>query len=499
MKRNKFSLSNYKLLTCNMGELVPVNWEEVIPGDTFQAKTKALIRFTPLVAPVMHPVRVRIHHFFVPYRLIWDDSGGADTSFEAFITGGSDGTATPPVPSKSIASTAQGTLSDYLGLPVSASYTGGNLTHSMLPFRAYALIFNEYYRDQDLVTELTIDKTSGNDTTTNTTLQKVAWEKDQYTCARPWESKGDSISIPLAADANVTGIGTTSQVFGGTDTIYETGGTSRALTHSVSSGTYTMEGTAATGGYPNITADLTSATGVDVNDLLLAFGLQNFQEARAKYGSRYTEYLRYLGINPKDARLQRPEYLGGGRQTVQFSEVLATDGTNTGDIYGHGIGAMQTNRYRRFFDEHGLIMTLMSVVPKAIYSQSVDKKWLRTTKEDYFTRELAHIGDEVITNREVYCDHATPAGTFGYRPRYESYRTSQSSVHAEFCPTKAQDHWHLARSFSSDPSLNSTFIECVPPTEIFSTTAVDQMQVMVQNSIQARRPIPLEGKSKLLF
>lgn len=509
MKRNKFSLSNYKLLTCNMGELIPVNWTEVIPGDVFQQKTQALIRTTPLLAPVMHPVRVRIHHFYVPLRLLWDNSGGAETGFEAFITGGSDGTKVPTHPyiDLNAATVAQGDLLDYLGIPP-ANYTGSGIQISALPVRAYNLIFNNYYRDQDLVTERTIDLTDGADATSTQTVARVAWEKDGLTTSRPWESKGDSIAIPLAADAAVTGIGAVNQNYTASGaTVYETDGTG-SVTYNPHKGSidntsadtqFYVEEDPNNSGFPNIRADLTSATGVDVNDLLLAFGLQNFQEARAKYGSRYVEYLRYLGIKPSDARLQLPEYLGGGRQVIQFSEVLATDDANTGDMKGHGITALQTNRYRRFFEEHGIIMTLMSVVPKAIYSNCIPKKWSRTTKEQYFTKELQFIGDEVIQNKEVYSEHSSPSGTFSYGPRYEDYRWERSSIAGEFNIGEVNDHYHLARNHSGDPSLNSTFVSCTPSTNIFKSSAVDQLLVMANNSIQARRPISKEGRSKLLF
>lgn len=498
MKRSKFSLSHYKLLTMNMGELIPLTWVETIPGDSFQHVTSALVRVSPLLAPVMHPVRVRIHHFFVPNRLIWNKDGGADTDFEAFITGGSDGTATPTHPYINLnGAIAEGSLHDYLGIPP-ATYT--NQQVSALPFRAYALIFNEYYRDQDLVTELTIDKTDGADTTTNTAIQKVAWEKDGLTTARPWETKGDSISIPFSGTVPVTGIGLDNQTYGSSPTVYETGASGTtgytAARPTNLSGTF-VEEDPNNSGYPGIYADVASSVGIDVNDLLLAFGLQNFQEARAKYGSRYTEYLRYLGIRPSDARLQLPEYLGGGRQVIQFSEVLSTDGANTGDMKGHGISAMRTNKYRRFFEEHGIVMTMMSVVPKAIYSQALDRKWCRTTKEEYFTKELQFIGDQVLTNKEVKSDHATPDGTFGYQPRYEEYRGVRSAISGEFHSTN--DHWHMARIHASDPALNQTFTDCTPTTRIYASSSTDQLYIMANHSIQARRPISPVGKSKLIF
>lgn len=504
MKRNKFSLSNYKLLTCNMGDLIPINWTEVIPGDVVQQKSQALIRCAPLLAPVMHPVRVRIHHFFIPNRLIWDGSDGADTDFEAFITGGSDGTATPAHPTISLnaATIAEGSLLDYLGIPP-VNYTGSGLTISALPVRAYQKVWDLFYRDQDIVTAPTIDISAGTDSTTDLTLQKVAWEKDPFTTGRPWESKGDSISIPLVGTAPVTGIGVESQSCStGPVNAYETDGTgassyAKYWTLDNAGLSAHVEDDTTNTGYPNIRADIASATGVSISDLLLAFGLQSFQEARAKYGSRYVEYLRYLGVRPQDGRLNEPEYLGGGKQVIQFSEVLATDGANTGTMYGHGITALQTNKYRRFFSEHGIIMSFMSIVPKAIYASGIERKWLRTTKEEYFNRELQFIGDQIVTNKELYSEHSSLNGTFCYQPRYEEYRASQSLIAGEFRSTN--DHWHMARIFTGDPSLNSTFIQCSPSTEPFAAPSTDQMYCMINNSIQARRPIAPEGKSKLSF
>lgn len=502
MKRNKFSLSNYRLLTCNIGYLIPVNWLEVIPGDSIQQKTKALIRSAPLNAPVMHPVAVRFHHFFVRNRLLWDDAGGAETGFEAFCTGGSDGTKTPTHPyiDLNAATVAQGDLLDYLGIPP-ANYTGSGIQINALPLRAYASIYNNYFRDQDLVSELTIDTSDGADSTTNTTLQKVAWPKDPINIARTSDSLGDAITIPLTGSIPVHGIGLDTQTYGSSPTVYETGASGTtgytAARPTNLANTY-VEEDPNNSGYPGIYGQLTGV-GVDIQDLLLSFGLQSFQEARGKFGHRYVDYQRYYGVMPSDTLAYMPEYLGGGKQLLQFSEVLSTDGANTGDMYGHGITALQTNRYRRTFNEHGILMTVMSVVPKPIYADMIPKKWSRTTKEEYFTRELQFIGDEIIENKEVYSQHSTPSGTFGYGPRYESYRHEFSSIHGEFQAGQTQDEWHFAISFSGDPSLNQTFIECTPSTEPFQSAATDQLYCMVNNSIQARRPISKEGKTRLVF
>lgn len=385
MKRGKFSLSHYRLLSLSQGELVPISCYEVLPGDTVQQSTSAMLRASPLVAPVMHPVHARIHHWFVPNRLIWED-------WEAFITGGPDGMDASTYPTVSLTNPAIGTLADYLGIPT-GTYTA---EVSALPFRAYAMIFNDNYRDQDLVTPLVIDKTSGADTTTNRTLQMCAWEKDYFTSARPWEQKGPDVTIPFGDTAPLVTTGT------GVPT-WDTGSNTSALIHDTPSQAVTWsnvptDSAASAWADPALEVDLSAATAVNINDLREAFALQRYEEARARYGSRYSEYLRYLGVRSSDARLQRPEYLGGGKSTMQFSEVLQTaEGTSpVGAMKGHGIAGMRSNRYRRFFEEHGWVLSFLSVKPRTMYMQQLHKHWLRDTKEDFWQQELQHIGQAAI-------------------------------------------------------------------------------------------------------
>lgn len=486
MKRSKFNLSHYKLLTGNMGNLIPITWYEALPGDTIQQATSMLARVSPLLAPIMHPVRIRLHHWFVPNRLIWED-------FEDFITGGPDGTSLPEHPYISLASASEGSLHDYLGVPPDTY--GANIQVSALPFRAYNLIYNEHYRDQDLITEKVIDTASGEDTTTDTDLLKVSWEKDYFTTCRPWELKGDEITIPFSGTAPVHGIGREGNTYGSSyGTIYEAGGVTTSYSAGGSSSDLRVQQDPDNTGFPNIKADLSAALGIPINDLRLALALQRYQEARAQYGSRYVEYLRYLGVKSSDARMNLPEYLGGGRQVIQFSEVLSTDGANTGDLKGHGIAAMRTNRYRRFFEEHGIVMTLMSVVPKAVYSQSLHRAFSRQVKEDYFQRELQFIGEQEIPNKEVYVNHTSPADIFGYQARYDEYRYHPSTIAGEFRSTL--DHWHMARIFGSDPALNQSFIEATPTDRIYASTATDQLYIMANHSIQARRMLAPRAKCK---
>lgn len=478
MKRNKFSLSHYKLFSCDMGELVPCGLVEVLPGDSIQHATSALLRCSPLLSPVMHPVHVRIHHWFVPHRLVWDE-------FEDFITGGPDGMDASVFPTITFTSTnpAIGSLGDYMGIP--AAPVAG-LEVSALPFRAYAMIWNEWYRDQDLQTELTVDLTSGPDTTTNTALQNVCWEKDYFTSSRPWEQKGPGITIPIGTTAPV--------VFS------ETGATpgTRTLQRASASASLPLDIVqAGTDGAPILAnTDLTGASAITVNALREALALQRYEEARARYGSRYTEYLRYLGIRSSDARLQRPEYLGGGKKVIQFSEVLQTaQGSDpVGEMRGHGISAMRSNRYRRYFEEHGYVLSLMSVRPRTMYGQQLTRTWNRRIKEDFWQKELEHIGQQEVLNKEVYGPHATPNGTFGYQDRYDEYRRMESSIGGEFRSTML-DFWHMARIFSSAPALNADFVKSVPTERNFAVPSEDVLYIMANHQIQARRMVANMGTS----
>lgn len=489
MKRYKHSLSNYKLLSCDLGELVPIGVTEVLAGDSIQQATNALIRAAPLLAPVMHPVHVSIHHWFVPHRLVWED-------WEDFITGGPDGMDESVFPTITIgggSGAAVGSLADYMGVPTGVN----NIVVSALPFRAYALIFNEWYRDQDLTSKLALSVASGADATTNMTLQNGMWEKDYFTTSRPWEQKGPTITVPLGESAPILLDSTTT----GTN-----GKVKRASDHANPAATLDLSATNA-GVFrqdvvpmvydPNGTliADLSSASAVTVNVLREALALQRYQEARARYGSRYTEYLQYLGVRSSDARLQRPEYLGGGKETIQFSEVLQTaEGTDpVGTLRGHGISSMRSNRYRRFFEEHGYVITLLVARPKTIYADGLPRHFNRRTKEDFWQKELEHIGQQEIMNKEVYAAHGTPDGVFGYQDRYDEYRRTFSSIAGEFRTTL--DHWHFARRFGSAPALNADFVKCVPTEEPFAVPSEDTLQIMARHSIQARRLVTQTGNS----
>lgn len=419
MKRYKHNLSHYHLTTGGIGLLMPIQWTEVLPGDSFRFSTSALIRCTPLLAPVMHPVSVRIHHFFVPNRVM-DPAEGQNGGWEGFITAGGDAQVSPRLPRNAVA----GPLDDYLGIP--PAYTAEVCGY---PYHAYAAIYNEYYRDQDLQTEV-----SG----TDVTVRAINFEKDYLTSARPNPQKNPFIS--------------------------------RAY----------------------VTEDAVDGDYVSTLDIRKALASQRFQEARSRFGSRYTEYLQYLGIKPSDARLQRPEYLGGGSKTINFSEVLQTVDSEVdgplGKLGGHGIAGLKTPTAQRFFEEHGIFMTLMSVRPKALYMDGLKREWLRRSAQDYWQKEMELEGQEQVYNYEVYAaDESADSQAFGFQDRYYSYRRGVSYVSRDF--RDIYDYWHLGRKFASRPALNSTFIAVQPDSNkrIFADQINDPLLIACNHHIKARR------------
>jgi len=475
MKRNKFSLSHYKLLSADMGELVPCGLTEVLPGDTIQQATSLLVRVSPMVAPVMHPVHVKVHHWYVPHRLVMTD-------FENFITGGPNGTDATVWPTiSSGGGFAVGSLADYLGCPTGVA----SLAVSALPFRGYSLIWNEFYRDQDLQTALTVSKAAGADTTTNVALQNTCWEKDYFTTARPQPQKGTAVGIPLGTTAPLKNVFNSGPI------------ASASISRGAPVGdqVYINGLNAGTGGF---FADLTSATAATISQLREAFAIQKYKENRMRYGSRYVEYLASaFGVKSSDGRLDRPEYLAGGKQVIQFSEVLQTGGTSAGaptgvgNLTGHGIGAVRSNRYRKYFEEHGYVYSFLTVQPKTMYAQGLHRHWNRRIKEDFFQRELQHVGQQPVLNKELYAAHASPDATFGWQDRYDEYRRTESGIGGEFRSTL--DYWHMARLFGSSPALNASFVASNPTKRINQVTTADVLWIMANHSIQARRIVSPDG------
>jgi len=508
MKRYNHSLSHYNIQTANMGVLTPVGNMEVIPGTTHQHRTSALIRMAPQAAPVMHPITARFHNWYCPTRIIWGTEFGDTGSFEDFITGGKNNDDTQTVPKITIDFAAAGTvhtgsLADLLGVP-----PADGLQVSALDFRAFWLTYEQYYADQDLVTvpdwrdPLVLEQLA------HQKPPRVAWSKDYFTTARPWTQKGPSLSIPLGNSAPVGGDG------GYLSLDYPAAGGSSSIV-SQTSGSISMGtppsvqdslGVSAPGS-SGLFADLSLAEGIDVNEFRKFMALQRYSEARAQYGSRYTEYLQYLGINPSDARLQRVEYLGGSKQTIQISEVLQqspnvtdlseSNGYGMGDMYGHGVGAVRSKRIRKYFEEHGIVLSLMSVIPMPMYQNGISRHMLKTDKEDFFTKELSQIGQQPIFNAEIYADGtAADLETFGFNDRYGEYKHHYSGVRGEFRTTL--NYWHMAQDYDTRPVLNGEFVTCTPTDRTFNVETGDKLWCMVNHSIQQKSMVPKSSKSRIL-
>lgn len=490
-KRSKHTLSHYRMVTAKMGELFPIGCIPVLPGDTFQHNVSMLVRALPLNTPVMHPVNVRVHHFFVPNRILWD-------GWEDFITGGVDGLgADEPIPTTSVPEADdEKNLLCYLGVPNEDSTARANA----LPMYAFNRIYNEYYRDQDLMEERDDD---------DRTIPLIAWEKDYFTTARPWSQRGPEVSVPIGGQAPVVGTGSNSpywQNFAGDNLGFTnqdlSAGDDKGLITSTPNGGVNDQGIRFLEGADiGAIADLSRSTGaLNINEFRRAFAIQRYQEARARYGARFTEYLQYLGIRPSDARLQRPEYLGGGTTRLNFSEVLQTtpgaEGeAGVGDLYGHGIAGVKTNKYRRFFEEHGWVISLASLRPKAIYQNASHREWWKSTKEDFYQQELVHLGQQEIYGTEIHAAKDT-SEVFGYQDRYDEYRHHPSQVTQDF--RTLLNTWHLGRDLAPDAALNTEFVTCDPSDRIFQVTTGDNLLIMANHHLVARRLIPSRARPRIL-
>lgn len=507
-QKSGFDLSHERKFTCNMGELVPILVQEVVPGDKFQVTTEMLVRLAPLATPTMHRINTYTHFFFVPNRLVhnkWQDA----------ITGGENGNDNTIIPRIKLDTEnwdilsplfKEGTLSDYMGIPtIQNNYDGNDLEISALPFRAYQLIYNEYYRDQNLQEKVEQVQDSGFEpmgTIVNTlTMRQRNWEKDYFTSALPFPQKGEPVLLPLAGMADV--ILDPQQV----DLQYNqklrdvgTGNldsTERALYNGVLGQIMDYPRKAQKYLDPNdsLKADLSTTTASTINDLREAFQIQKWLERNARSGSRYIEsILSHFGVKTSDYRLQRPEYLGGGKSPIVISEVLQTSHTVAetpqGNMAGHGFGFGETNTFNKHFEEHGYIIGIMSVLPTTAYQQGIPKHFLRKDKFDYYWPEFANLGEQEVSSHELYFDGTTVPKTFGYQQRYAEYRYIPSTVHGEFKNTLAK--WHMGRVFDGEPSLNAEFIEAHPTHDIFAVTdeIEDKLFIQLYNKVKAIRPMP---------
>ena len=459
MTRNAFNLSFEHKTSVDMGELVPVQCCEVLPGDTFRQRLSALTRVAPLAHPLMHRVELRMHSFYVPNRILWD-------GWEDFITGVDDET---PKPVFTMTGSGE-RVWDYLGVPPTP-----DLEVDALPLQAYNMIWNEFYRDQHLQEKRDLLDAS---------VARCTWQRDYFTVCRPQPQIGDPVPIPFASgtvpvqvDDSAVVTNNLSIMVGGTQTLMDSSVNTLAL------------GTS--GGPPQglFQVDLSnSTTGINIDDLRRSIGLQRFAEARMRFGERYVDYLRYIGVNPSDGRLDRPEYLGGGKEVLSFSEVLATAETtdaNVGDLYGHGIGMGRTNGFTKMFEEHGWLITMLSARPKTVYQDSVPKQFIRKTWDDYWQRELEVLPWQEVSQLEVHKDGDANT-VFGYAPRYEEYRHGHSRV-SNSLRGGSENDWHMGREFATPPTLNGSFVECTPTERVYQDSNMPDLVINVMADINARR------------
>lgn len=497
-KKNVFDLTHDVKLSTNMGQLTPILTLECVPGDKFDLSCESLIRFAPMIAPVMHRMDVTMHYFFVPNRILWNN-------WEKFITEHNSEHVAPYLSVQTGTYTAmQLKMMDYMGVPPIPS--GGVATNvSALPFAAYQCIWNEYYRDQNLQAPLDYKLTDGDNNTDATsrakwtTLRNRSWEHDYFTSSLPFAQKGAAVDIPigtLSGDSRVTW----NEDFIGSTTPESI--QARDIGGAVS-GIYDIGNTMPIGGAPTNSGLIAKTSEVEVepatiNDLRRAFRLQEWLEKNARGGTRYIEnILTHFGVRSSDKRLQRPEYITGVKSPVVVSEVLnttgQTDGLPQGNMAGHGISVTSGKSGSYYCEEHGYIIGIMSVMPKTAYQQGIPRTFLKTDSLDYFWPTFANIGEQEVKKQELYAYTSNAQDTFGYVPRYAEYKYMPSRVAGEFRTTL--NYWHLGRIFSTEPSLNSTFIECDPTKRIFAVEdpSTDSLYCHVLNKIKAIRPMPKYG------
>lgn len=478
-RRSVFDLSYEKKLTCDMAQLIPVMCDEVVPGDVFKIGNQAVVRFQPLVAPILHEINMYVHYFFVPYRILWDD-------WEDFISGGVDGQFADPIPEWEPTLTTEGSLWDFFGFPVGVDPDGAYPLD--FPRRAYNLVYNEYYRDENLQTEVAL---------TNETILNRAWEKDYFTSSLPWQQRGTAPALPISGITNaVFGNALFSQVGTITDT-YSIGSNPGTPGNNKILVSNAIAQANLKNALDGNTIDLSAASTFDIADLRLAFQIQKWMERNARAGVRYTEFLRaHFGVSPRDERLQRPEYIGGSKAPCIISEVLQTSSTDAttpqGNLAGHGITVSDAYCGKYHAQEFGLIIGIMSIMPRSAYSQGIDKQWLRKTKYDFFFPEFANLSEQAILNAEI-CATANSSHNqdiFGYQGRYDEMRTKNSQIVSGMRTTF--DYWHLGRQFNpaSPPVLNADFIKCVPRKDIFAVPSEPGLIVNFANIIKAFRPLP---------
>ena len=520
--RSTFNRSHKHSTTINDDAIYPIFVDEVVPGDTFNIGVNSFIRMMPTATPFMDNITCDIFAFFVPNRLTWNnwqkfmgEQTDPEDSIDFLVPQLVNyDLLSPPTP---LPGFGLHTLTDYMGVPVAPTLQTANMPSiNALPNRGLNLIWNEWFRDQNLQDSLNVPKGDGPDTAHSGSSLSAAFSnnlpmfrskrKDYFTSALPWPQKGESVPLPSSDSVPVLGIGVFNQTFsGGSNLVYESDGTSTTYTSSrkidpaANSTTVFIEKQDGVS-YPNIRADLSANTEATINALRTAFQLQKFLERDARGGTRYIELIRsHFGVISSDARLQRPEFLHHSSFKIMVSPLPQTSesGTTTqGNLAGNGIGTQSNAHFSKAFEEHGFVFILASLRGDVSYSQGLNRMWSRETRYDYLWPEFAHLGEQAILKKEVLAMTSGDEDVFGYAPRYDEYRYKESRVTNLQRPGVAGSLavWNLSQELAGVPALGTDFITSQTPLDrVLLAPSQPAFMADFWFDYKCTRPLPTHG------
>lgn len=502
--RSSFRIQKTHKTTFDAGYLVPIWVDEVLPGDSFNLRMTAFARLATPLFPIMDNMYMDQFWFFVPNRLVWTNwkkfMGEQDnpTDSTSYVI---PQTTTPP------GGYAINSLQDYMNLPTQGQLAAGaTVAHSALFTRAYNLIYNEWFRDENLQDSVPIPKDDGPDDPAQFTLLRRGKRHDYFTACLPWPQKGPSVTLPLGTKAPVYPETVSGHpVF--TDGTYVSTLATMAGDNTVKWLNGTPPGGPAMMSWqdPGLYADLSQATAATINQLRQSFQIQKLLERDARGGTRYTELVRaHFGVVSPDARLQRPEYLGGGSTPIAINPIAQTSATGIqggttpqGQLSAMGTALASGNGFSQSFTEHGMIIGLVSIRADLTYQQGLRKMWSRKTKYDFYFPAFAMLGEQTVLNKEIYVTGTTTDdAVWGYQERWAEYRYNPSIITGLFRSTAAGtiDAWHLAQHFTALPTLNSQYIQDTPPVDRITAVgdAANGQQFIFDSffDVRAARPMP---------